>query len=159
MKKLILAIALSCPVLLTSCAVGNPQTASVPPGPDANLTKVSIYLLDIAKATGVVQTSIIAADQAKLVSDANTTLVLNICTKINTFVSQVSVITRGQVVLPAASRAQLNTLLTPIISAFNMDMNNGLLDITDVNTKATISASLLLVQTALVGIQSIVGSN
>jgi hypothetical protein len=69
------------------------------------------------------------------------------------------VITRGQVSLPAASRAQLNTILTPIVAAFNTDMNNGLLGITDANTKTTISASLLLVQTALVGIQSITGSN
>ena len=159
MKKFLLAFALSCPVILTNCAAGNPQTASVPAGPDANLTKVSIYLLDIAKATGSVQTSIISANQQKLVSDANTTTVLNICSKTNTFVSQASVITRGQVSLPAAQRAQLSTLLNPIISAFTTDMNNGLLGITDPNTKTTISASLLLVQTALVGIQSIVGSN
>lgn len=159
MKKFVLALALSFPILLTSCAAVNPAIANVPAGPDANLTKVSIYLLDIAKATGAVQTSVIAADQQKLMSDANTLLVLNICTKVNTFVSQASVITRGQVSLPAASRAQLNTILTPIVAAFNTDMNNGLLGITDANTKTTISASLLLVQTALVGIQSITGSN
>ena len=159
MKKILLALALSFPILFTSCASVNPAIANVPVGPDANLTKISIYLLDIAKATGAVQTSVITADQQKLMSDANTFLVLNICTKVNTFVSQASVITRGQVTLPAASRAQLNTLLTPIVAAFNTDMNNGLLGITDTNTKTTISASLLLVQTALVGIQSITGVN
>ncbi len=159
MKKFLFALALSLPIALTNCAASNPQTASVPAGPDANLTKVSIYLLDIAKATGTVQTSVISANQQKLISDANTTLVLNICSKINTFVSQASVITRGQVALPSASRAKLSSLLSPIISAFTADMNNGLLGITDANTKTTISASLLLVQTALVGIQSIVGSN
>ena len=159
MKKLILAIVLLCPFALTNCAAGNPQTANVPPGPDANLTKLSIYLLDIAKSTGTVQSSIIAANQQKLVSDANDIVVLNIFSKINTFTSQASTITRGQVILPPTSRSQLNSLLTPIINAFTTDMNNGLLGITDQNTRTTISASLLLVQTSLIGIQSIVGSN
>jgi hypothetical protein len=159
MKKLILAIALSCPVLLTSCAGGNPQTASVPPGPDATLTKVSIYLLDIAKANGSVQSSIISANQQKLMSDANFTKVAAICTRINTFVAQASAITRAQVNLAPAQRTQIANLLNPIISAFTADMNNGLIGITDPNTKTTVSAALLLVQTGLSNLQLIVGSN
>lgn len=159
MKKLILAIVLSCPVLLTSCAASNPQTVNVPPGPDATLTKVSIYLLDIAKSNGAAQNSIISLNQQKTLSDANFYKVASICSRVNTFVAQASMITRAQVNLAPSQRTQLANLLNPIISAFSADMNNGLIGITDPNTKTTISSALLLVQTGLSSLQLIVGSN
>ena len=159
MKRILLALALSCPLVLTSCAGGNPQTASVPAGPDATLTKVSIYLLDIAKANGAAQTSIISLNQQKTLSDANFAKVAAICSRINTFTAQASTITRAQVNLAPAQRAQISSLLNPIISAFAADMNAGLLGITDPTTKTTISSALLLVQTGLSSLQLIVGSN
>ena len=141
-----------------SCMKSIPAVNSVPAGPDATLTKVAIYINDGAKAVGTLQASVIQSNAASLISNQNTAAVLNVCSKVNTFLSQASAITRGQAQLAPAQRSNLLGLLNPIISAFQADMNAGLVGINDANTRATVSAGLLAVQTAIVGIQAVLGN-
>jgi len=160
MKKFLLIPAFCLSLLLiTACPATTPTVATVPAGPDATLTKVSVVLLDIAKENGSVENALIQANKTNLLSDANFSKAAAICAKIDTFIAQASKITRNQVNTPVASRSAISGLLIPSIMSFQTDLNNNLVGITDANTKTTINAAILAVQTGLTTIQIAVGGN
>lgn len=153
-KIAILVVLSLCPFFI-ACPASTSTTLSTPApptNPAATYTKISQALLVIAQTTGTLQNSVIVANSQKILSDANTKDILLICGKVNTFVGQASTIIRGQAAISTASKASLVSLIDPLISAFQADINQGLLGITDVNTKSAVSVSLLFIQTTLSGI-------
>lgn len=153
MKRLILALVLTSPVLFLGCPKPSVSTPAAPSNPDTPYIKVSQALLKVAQVTGNLEAGIITANSQKFLTDDKTKQLLTICSKVNTFVGQASALIRGQVALAPADGANLLGLIAPILSAFQADMDQGLVGITDPATRNTVSVALITIQTALSGIQ------
>jgi hypothetical protein len=122
---------------------------------DANLNKVSKALVVTAKTNGEIQTAATTAYDVKLLSENNARIVLEMCQKVNLAGKEATALTRSINKLDAPSKAQILSILNPVITAVNNTLNIGLKGITDQGTLDKIRLLLLSLQSSLNGIQLI----
>ena len=125
---------------------------------DAQLVNLSKALNDVALGMGTLQTTVINANKAGALNDADTETILRLCFKINAGGQQASKITRSLTKLTALSSSSILAVMAPILTAVNDAVNSGLVNITDPTTKANISAALVTIQTALNTVQVILAA-
>jgi hypothetical protein len=123
---------------------------------DSDLNKISKALVVTAKTNGEIQTDVIAANTAQLLSDSNTRVILEMCQKVNYAGKEATTLTRSINALDAPSKAQILTILKPIIVAVGNVVDKGLVGVTDEPTKQKIRLLLLSLQSTLNSIQIIV---
>jgi hypothetical protein len=123
---------------------------------DPDLNKISKALVVTAKTNGEIQTDVIAANAANLLSDNNTRVILEMCQKVNYGGKEATALTRAISKLDDPSKAQILTILKPVIVAVQNAIDTGLIGITDQATKEKIQLLLLSIQSTLNSIQIIV---
>lgn len=123
---------------------------------DSDLRKISKALTDVALSIGTLQTAVIEAQQADLVSVETTSQVLSVCKKVNLAEREAVVLTRVISKLDAPAKAQILQILTPVITSVQTLAANGALGIKNPATEQKVQAILLSVRTGLNTIQLIV---
>lgn len=149
MKRLLLALALTCPFVLVSC---HATTGTVTP-PQKSAQVVANALVNLASAVGTVNTAVINANAQKLLTDAQTRAILGVSEKVALAGKEATAITAGIVQLDPTNKTKLLAVFTPIIAAVNDSLSNGLITIKDANTLNTIKTILVGVQATLSGVQ------
>lgn len=134
-RRLISPLLLSI-VLLTGCT-------------DADLTTVAKALNDTAQSIGVLQTTVIAANYQKLMSDTVTHQILTEAVRVNQAGQQAVAITRGINALKPADRTNLLAILKPIIASLQDTQTSVAVGITNQKTQQDIQAILGLIQASL----------
>jgi hypothetical protein len=122
---------------------------------DSDLTKVAKALDVTAQTIGLVQTTVIEANKQGLITVEETRSILEVSIKVNLAGQQAVKITRTISKLDNPTKAQLLTILTPVIQAVNESIDSGLVGIKNEQTKAQIKAYLVVIQTALNGVNII----
>jgi len=120
------------------------------------LKTTSKALSDTATAVGQLQTTVINANKQGLLSDADTSNILQICGKVNQAGLEASRITRSYTQLTPQNKADLGLIIDPLIIAVNDSLSNGLVTVKDPNTRQTIQLALTAIKTALVTVQAVV---
>ena len=115
---------------------------------DQQLVNLSRALSDTALAMGSLQTTVIESNKQGLLSDAETTSILLLCSKINAGGKQASALTRNLTKLTPADRGSVLIVLKPILDAVNESIASGLTGIQE-PTKSKIILGLQTIQTAL----------
>lgn len=127
---------------------------------DATLAQVAKDLDIAAKTVGAVQTTVIQANQAKLIPDSDTKLILQACIQVNQAGQEAVAFTKTISQLDEPSRTKLVNLLTPAITSVGNLVQNGTLGIKDQGTQQRIQLLLSSLQATLSGIQiAISGGN
>jgi hypothetical protein len=159
--RAILVVALVLPVTLVSsgCMASATVGTPAPPGiSDHALQVTAKAILDVDQSNAALQSAIINANAAKLISDANAQkLLVGVCQRINLANAEASKITRGLSKLTPAQRGSLTAIFTPVLAAVNDALANGLLGITDANTKTQVQGALTTIQVGLSGVQVALG--
>lgn len=158
MKHLLATLALL--VMLTGCAknVTTPTPGGTTQVSDHALQVTAKALTDIAQVVGTLDTAVINANAAKLISGDATRAIISVSTRVLTARDQAATIVRGLSALPPEQRTQLTNIFGPILSAVNDSLSNGLVTITDPNTKSAIQASLASLQLILASVQAALGA-
>lgn len=125
---------------------------------DTQLTKLSQALNDVALSMGTLQTTVITANQQKLISDGDTETILRLCYKINAGGQEASKVTRALTKLTAPASSSVLAILQPILTAVNDSLTSGLVNIKDPTTKTNVYAALVAIQTALNTAQTILAA-
>jgi hypothetical protein len=122
---------------------------------DAQLQKVAKSLDATAKAISIVQTTVIEANKQLLISDDDTATILKACVIINQAGKDTVSVIKPLTALDVSNKQMILRLITPGVNAVQ-----GLLDANlafkNEDTKQSVRASLLVVQSALSAIQIIV---
>ena len=142
-------------VSLTACATKSGTTA--PATPSTALQKLATRIDDAAKAVGTLQTTVINANQAKLISDSETASILAICSKMNQAGLQASALTRQYTTLPAGTGPTLLQIINPIVAAVQNALSSGLVNITNQTVRNDVQAALTTLQAALAAVQVALG--
>jgi len=127
----------------------------VPACTDNDLLTVSKALNDTASAVGVIQSTAIAANQQKTLSDDATSQLLTLTVKITTAGQQASAVTRKLSTLAPADKAKLLSILTPIIAAVSQAPQ---IQSADPKVQQQIQAALLLISTSLNSVQLVLAA-
>ena len=154
-RKIILALALMMPVTLATTGCIHAVTTSAPAGiSDHALQVTAKTILDVDQSNAALQSALINANAAKLISDATTQkLLVGVCQRISLANAEASKITRGLQKLSPEQRGSLTAIFAPILTAVNDALANGLLGITNANTKTQVQGVLTTIQVALSGVQ------
>lgn len=116
---------------------------------DDALKKVATGLNGVADGVAALQTTAITANSEQLLTDEQTTQVLQIAIKIDMAGKQADQITRNISALSAADRSSLVAILQPIIAVVNDEIINAVNGIQDVRTRQSLQLVLLSIQTSL----------
>lgn len=125
---------------------------------DAQLTKLSQALNDVATANSELVTAIIAANKQGAISDNDTEAILKISQSIIAAGKQATALTRNLTKLAPADRTGVLNVLKPVIAAVAEAVNNGTAGIKNPDTKARVQQILVLIQTGLNSAQLILAS-
>lgn len=125
---------------------------------DSNLQTVSKALTDVAYSVGTLQTTAIEANKAGLLSEDNTRALLELCVKTNLAGKEAVAVTRGISKLDDPSKAQIMTILQPVVVSVRNMVDNGLLGIKNEDTKRKVQTILVVIQTGLNSIQLVVAA-
>lgn len=116
---------------------------------DSDLQKVGKTLLVTAKAVGEVQSTVIQANNAKLISDDTTRAILEVCLKVDLAGKQAVAVTRQISKLDNPSRQQLLQILKPIVASLQTSLTLDVLLIKDPDTRIKVQSGLLLLETSI----------
>lgn len=116
---------------------------------DNQLEQVAKSLLVAAKSIGIVQTTVIEANQQGLITDETTSLILAGCIKANQAGQQASAITRSISKLDPASRQQMIPMVQSALGAVSASLVIDLSSVKNEQTKQAVLTGLTTAQTAL----------
>lgn len=136
LRKLLAVTSLILVLSLTACS-------------DDALKKVAIGLNAVADGVAALQTAAITANSEQLLTDAQTTQILQIAIRIDNAGKQSDQITKDISGLSAADRSSLLQILQPIIAVVNDEIINAVNGIQDVKTRQALQLTLLSIQTSL----------
>lgn len=144
---------------LTGCAKTSATTPAAPVVGNSTAAQIGSAMGKAGAVIGGFQNAVHAANTQtpKLIPDTTALSLLQICDKLNQAGLQVDAITRSYATVPAGGNSQIAAIITPLLAAVNDALSNGLLTITDANTKAAAQTALTTIQAGLVIVQQIVG--
>lgn len=116
---------------------------------DKALTNLAAALDATAKGMGALQTTVIQANQSKLMTDDSTEKILRLCVKIDQAGKASVAVTRAISKLTPQARGSLLSIFQPIVAAVNDPSIQSLLQGLDPGLKQNIQTILLSIQTAL----------
>ena len=140
---------------LASMALITLLLVSVTACSDTTLQKVSKDMLIVATTVGTIQDDVIAANTAKLISDKTTADILGVCQKVNVAGKQVNAILASISKIDPASKSSLLVILTQVSNSLDPTQLEFVAGIKDPGTKQKIEGGLVVMRTALSGIQLI----
>ena len=123
---------------------------------DSDLQKVSKDMLVVATTVGTIQDDVIAANNAKLLSDKTTSDILGVCQKVNVAGKQVNAILASISKLDPNSKSSLLVILTQVSNAVDPTQLEFVTGITDPVIKQKIEGGFIVARTAISGIQLII---
>lgn len=155
MKRLLLFVVLCCaPVAYMACGKATVQSPAPPSSSANSLQRVSVGLLNLAKAVGDTQTSIISLHDQKLIPDDAYIAILNTCVKVSLAGKQADAVTAKLAALGPAERQNVADIFKPIAAAVRDSLDTQLIRIPNPNTQATVRASLSTMQSVIAVIQA-----
>ena len=123
---------------------------------DSDLQKVSKDMLVVATTVGTIQDDVIAANNAKLLSDKTTSDILGVCQKVNVAGKQVNAILASISKLDPNSKSSLLVILTQVSNAVDPTQLEFVTGIKDPVIKQKIEGGFIVARTAISGIQLII---
>lgn len=116
---------------------------------DPDLKKVSVALTDVGYSIIALQTAVIEAEKAGLMTTENTRSVIQLCVKVRVAGEQAVNVTRNLSQLDAPSRTQILNILAPVIGAVGNLAQSGALGIKNPDTQQKVQAILSAIQVSL----------
>jgi hypothetical protein len=131
--------------------VKNTSGDSVP----APIHTAAVVSLKIADSVKAVQDSVIAAQSAGAVSVDDASNVLNLCIRLNQAGLLVDNAIRGEVNLSADQVKTVSGILNPLADAVQKAIGTDVVKIKDAATQQKVQAALVAIQTAIIGVESV----
>jgi hypothetical protein len=126
---------------------------------DSDLQKVAKDLNIIAVSVGTLQTDVIAANNAKLISDDTTAKILNVCVKISVAGKQADSVVRAISKLDPTSKTTLVNLLTPISQALDPAALEFIAGVKDPGVKQKIDGAFIILRSTVSALQLIIAGS
>lgn len=156
MKRLLLSLVLSVvlvlPISLVSSSCAH-VTTSTPSPPKTPLQVVSSSLNTLASGVVAINMAAIQANEQKLLTDMQTSAILNVTTKIAQAGLQADAITRALAQIDPNNKAKLLSILSPVLQVVTESLNNGLIPVGSQASVNAIRAALVTIQVTLTGVQ------